>query len=492
VSADGRPVGFAVGSAVATACALVTTTLFIGRKNFWLDESYSFVAAHRSLSDIVRLVGHDRENGGAMGVYYLVLHFWLHVGRSESVVRLLSVPLAVATVPLVGVVARRLYGARAGVIAAALTAANVMVVQYAQEARAYSMLLFAAALSMWLFVDCVLRPRTLTAAGWMVTCAVGFYAHYYIALLVVAEMATLLALPRARRPRMLLIASAGFAVAVAPLLVALATMEAAGPLPSAYRASLSDPARLLYHFSGSIPLALIEAGLLAFAAVQVYRTLRSRTDDRWLAIFPWVLLVVPPLLMLAVSVFHPAWRERYLIICLPAFLLLVSHALDEIPRALVRNVALAVVGGLSLLALGLYYAPSVKGAADWRAAAAFVSPQSARGGALLFLPPTGYVPVAYYDWARHVSAPVVLQLTSEPLRDSIHPRTVPTATVRARAASQSRVCVLLLAPTKSAAARWTRLQNRTISVVLGGRFTTAARRTFGPLLTVQCFTRRQT
>ena len=32
----------------------------------------------------------------------------------------------------------------------------------------------------------------------------------------------------------------------------------------------------------------------------------------------WVLLVVPPLIVLVVSLVHPAWRERYLII--PRFL----------------------------------------------------------------------------------------------------------------------------------------------------------------------------
>jgi mannosyltransferase len=425
-----------------------------------------------------------------MGIYYVVLHFWLHVGRTESVVRLLSVPAAVATVPVVGDVARRLYGPRAGVIAGALTAVNVMVVQYAQEARAYSFLLFASALSVWFFVACVSRPRTTTAVAWMLSCIVGFYAHYYIALLVLAELATLLALPRARRPRVLLIATGGFVLAAAPLLAAVAAMAAGGPLPSAYGFSFSDPGRLLYQFSGSIPLALVALGLLGFGARSVYRTVRSSTDDRWPGLFPWVLLVVPPLLVLIASLIHPAWRERYLIICLPAFVLVLARALDLIGRALVRNLALALVGGLTLAALGLYYGQPVKGAADWRAASSFVSQQSAHGGALWFLPSTGYVPFDYYDWKRHAPSPPALQMGPDPLRDSIHPRTVSTAVVRARALTRTQICVLLLAPTKSGAPQWIRLQNRKISFVLDHRFNASARRSFGPLLTVECFTRR--
>jgi mannosyltransferase len=468
----------------------VTTTAFIGRKNFWLDEGYSFVAAHRHLSDVVRLVAHDRSNGGAMGVYYVALHFWLRVGRAEGVVRLLSVVPAVATVPVIGNVARRLYGPRAGVIASALTAVNVMVVQYAQEARAYSLLLFASALSVWLFVACVLRPRVSVATAWAITCVVGFYAHYYIALLVLAELATLLALPRARRPRMLMIAACGFVLAAAPLMIAVAAMAVGRSLPSAHGFSLSDPGRLLYHFSGSIPLTLVVVALLAVAGVSVWRTLRWSADQRWLEVFPWVLLVVPPLLVLVVSLVHPAWRERYLIICLPAFVLVLSRTLDVIPHTTVRNPALAMIGGLSLIALGLYYRQPVKGEADWRAASSFAVQHVGPGGALWFLPSTGYVPVDYYGWKRHAASLPVLQLESHPLRDSIHPRTVSTSTVQARALHRSRLCVLLLAPTKSDAPQWMSRQNRTVLSVLDGRFTPSSRRTFGALLTVECFMRR--
>jgi hypothetical protein len=57
--------------ALPAALATVTTLLFLGRKSFWLDESYSLAAAHRDLADLLRLVVHDESN---MSPYYLALH----------------------------------------------------------------------------------------------------------------------------------------------------------------------------------------------------------------------------------------------------------------------------------------------------------------------------------------------------------------------------------------------------------------------------------
>lgn len=58
-------------SALQITVVAATTLLFLGRKSFWLDESYSFIAAHRDLGDLIRLMVHDESN---MSPYYLLLH----------------------------------------------------------------------------------------------------------------------------------------------------------------------------------------------------------------------------------------------------------------------------------------------------------------------------------------------------------------------------------------------------------------------------------
>ena len=464
--------------------AAATATAFIGRKNFWLDEGYSFVAAHRPLSSVAHVVVHDR---GAMGLYYLALHFWLAVGHSEGVIRLLSVPAAVATVPVVAELARRLAGRRVALVAGAFCAVNPMLVAYAQEARAYSLLLLLSALSALLFTACVNRPRVTTAVLWMVVSAAAFYAHSYIVLVVVAELVSLLLLPRGRRPRVLLPATVGFVVLIAPLVVAVAAVRSR--LPDAHRFSLLDPGRLIYAFSGSIPLAVLAVALLAVAAVQTYRTLSAASEGRWESAFPWVLLVLPPAMALAMSLVHPAWRERYLIVSLPAFLILVSRAVQSFTVSWLRPAAAVVLVALSGVALGGYYAGHVKAGADWRAASSYALRHAARGDALWFVPATGYVPFDYYVWKMRASTPQVLGLPPDPLRSSLHPRVEPQARVRSEAAAQHGVCAVLLAPNDSVARPWTAQRVRAARRVVGPRWSLASVSRFGSLLSVLCFTR---
>src|SRR4051795_3095111 len=111
--------------ALQTAVAATTTLLLLGRKSFWVDEGYSFVAAHQSFGDLLRLVVHDESN---MSPYYLALHFWIPLGRSEAWLRLPSVLPAIAAVPPFAVLVRSLAGRRAGVLAGFALAMNPMFV----------------------------------------------------------------------------------------------------------------------------------------------------------------------------------------------------------------------------------------------------------------------------------------------------------------------------------------------------------------------------
>jgi mannosyltransferase len=154
--------------------ATATTLLFLGRKSFWLDESYSFVAAHRELADLFRLVVHDESN---MSPYYLALHFWISLGRSEAWLRLLSVLPAIAAVPLFAVLVRSLAGRRAAVLAGFGLALNPMYVRYAQEARGYSLLVLSVVASSLIFVWAVHRPRPQLLIAWAVLAGAAAYVR---------------------------------------------------------------------------------------------------------------------------------------------------------------------------------------------------------------------------------------------------------------------------------------------------------------------------
>lgn len=469
-----------------TLLAAITSVVGIGRKNFWLDESYSFVAAHRSIGDLLHVIAHDESN---MAPYYLALHFWLPVGRSEGLLRLLSVPAAVATVPVAMALGRRLFDSRVGHAVGYVCAVNVMVVQYAQEARAYSLVLFLTTASTLLFVDAVLTPRRATRWCWAAVSALACYTHYFAALVVLTQIISLPLLPNWRqRARPFVAAAVALAVLDAPLVIFI-MRRGAGPLASAHGASPLDPARLLYRFSGSIPLTVVAIALLAFAMRSTVAVLREpgRSERAWKEGFTWAWLLLPPTLALGASAFHPLWKERYLIVSLPAFLLLVTRGAISLPGRQLRRGTIGLAVVLTLLALVANYSPRLKQGADWRAATMYTQQHVKPGDGFWFLPGNAYVPFVYYAWRRSVSAPPDVTLAPTGLRGRLHPAQLPRNTLGQRLRSYHRIWVVF--ETTSAAPATIAGQVAMISRALGGQFVRVLTRHFGPLLIVRCYRR---
>src|SRR5436190_5067774 len=62
--------------------------LFLSRESLWLDEAYSVTLAGSGWGTIWQRLSFSEANGSP---YYILLHFWLVLGKSEFAVRSLSV-----------------------------------------------------------------------------------------------------------------------------------------------------------------------------------------------------------------------------------------------------------------------------------------------------------------------------------------------------------------------------------------------------------------
>jgi len=82
-------------------------------------------------------------------LYYALLHFWLALGDSEAVLRLLSALCGTLTIPLMYGLGHTIGGHRLGLLAALLLAISPFHVQFGQETRMYALLTLAATLAMW-------------------------------------------------------------------------------------------------------------------------------------------------------------------------------------------------------------------------------------------------------------------------------------------------------------------------------------------------------
>ena len=170
----------------------------LAAKSFWFDEGVSVAIARLDWYNFARILWRREAN---MSQYYFLLHFWLRLGGSEFFVRALSVLFAVASIPMIYLLGRRLFDSRVGLIAAALMAANAYHVQYSQDARSYSLMVLHCLLSSLYFLKCLNEPSSRNRAAYVLSSALAVYAQFFSALLLIAQWLSLKMLDRGQIPR---------------------------------------------------------------------------------------------------------------------------------------------------------------------------------------------------------------------------------------------------------------------------------------------------
>ncbi|MFJ5776362.1 glycosyltransferase family 39 protein [Streptomyces sp. NPDC093094] len=310
--------------------------------SMWRDEAATWEAVHKTVPQLVRLLGHIDI---VHGLYYLFLHGLFQVfGDSLLTLRLPSVLATACTAAVIVPLGSRLAGRCAGVAAGLAFALLPVVQQYAQEGRPYALVLLCAALASRLLVAAVGSP---TAGRWAAYGAAVLTAALlnWFSLLVLSAHAVTLALagpPRSTVRRWALTACAAVLCA-SPLIVA--SQAQAGQI--AWIPPVRTSALL------SLFLTLLAGVLLAWIARP--RPARRAAHDAGITLTALALplLVLPPLLLVVVSMRHPVYQTRYVLFSCLGLALLVGAAcrgLAERTRTAPRRVVAAV---LTLAFVGL-------------------------------------------------------------------------------------------------------------------------------------------
>ncbi|WP_445517065.1 glycosyltransferase family 39 protein [Streptomyces sp. NEAU-174] len=368
----GRAAGL-VPALVPAGLALALGLWGIRRENsMWRDESTTYQVAHRSVGEILRLLG---DADVVHGLYYLFMHgvFALWDGGLVAL-RLPSVLAMAAAAAGVGLLGRRLAGPRAGLAAGLVFPLAPAVQRYAQEGRSYALVCAAVVAATHLLLSAVARPRRRTWAGYAAVASLACLLHEFAILAVAAHG---VALYRARVG-----GRSGWAWGRAASVVAvvLAPLVIVSQQQAALVGWISPPG--MPELLGFGALALVGLGC-ARGPLPAHGPVPLR--DLALA-----LLILPPAALLAVSYLHPLYVDRYVLYAYVGLALLIGARLEALsrtvaaPRALAGGLAVAAVAALLPYSLQLRTPQSRLD--DPLAAARAVRELGRPGDGVLFLP----------------------------------------------------------------------------------------------------------
>jgi hypothetical protein len=295
-------------------------------------------------------------------------------------------------------------------LAALLLAINLFHLQWSQETRGYSLVVLLVVLSTILFLRLVEMPSPSTALYYSLVGALSVYAHLFGALVLVAHWGSLIFLPRNRIPwRLLFVGSSVLAILSMPLLY-LVHIRAASPfvpldwLPSLTLHGIYD---LFYQLVGNAeypgskggkPILVLYFVLCAIALLTWMRDIwkSGRSFENWKMglLLSW--LIVPVAIVCLISIYQPFFMTRYLLICVPAIVLIAARGISVVPRRGWAAVLTIITVALGTLQLPHYYSHR-REFQEWRATTNYVLENEKPGDGIVFCVAPGRLLFDYYS-----------------------------------------------------------------------------------------------
>ena len=333
------------------------------RQALFGDELILFrVVNDRGLGDVLTIV-HDTESTPPL--HFVLAWAAAQIGDPTVGIRVPSLILGTATVPLVYLLGTRTVGRVAGLIGAALVAIDPYAIFYGTEGRAYATLAFLITVSTLFLVEAVRSGRTRWWIAFALTSSAALYTHYTAIFVIAAQVIWVLwAFPERRRA--ILLATGGITLSYLPWIPSFLVQRR-----DSAEQRYSDPASLqdalsrvlqvlpghpfipLRELPGRPWLVLLAVALVTAAVVAVVQAVRRRRAGQRVWPSAWTALILLTAVATPVgvalyglgptSIFGP----RSMIASLPAACLAIGALLSVVPRpsrTLVAAAALLAVG----------------------------------------------------------------------------------------------------------------------------------------------------
>lgn len=375
-----------------TLAGLILRVLYLGSRDLWLDEAASAKFASYDWLHFAKAVIFAPVN---MTFYFAVLHVWTRVmGDSEFMLRLPSVLFATATIPLIYMLGTKLFDRRAGLVSAVLMTVSVSSIDFAQEARSYTLVVMLATVSSLFFVESIKKPSLANCAGYIASTVFCVYSHMFGILLLPAQWLSLLFfLPGWKSALRLtvsaivigLIALPHFALALGGNIVHLNWVQRTSQL------RVLEFIALITGVGDNLKLA--EFYLIACAIVAAVVALFDKSHRAAIG-FLVLGIVVPAGITLAVSHFKPVFWPRYLLLSQPFFVVFAGVAISRLrPWPLMAVAMTALVVFCVQQDVLCYQRPQSE---DWPGAVQYLASKAQPGDVLMVFIGFGRQPIDYY------------------------------------------------------------------------------------------------
>ncbi|MHB0998960.1 MAG: glycosyltransferase family 39 protein [Armatimonadota bacterium] len=378
----------------------------LGAQSIWGDESLTllFYTAGNSGLDVLQNIW---RSGGHPPFYFLIVHYWFELGKSEFMLRFPSVIFGLASIPVMYALTNRLFGRRTALFAASIMALSPIHIWYSQEARMYTLQLLLGLSSILTFVRYQQERRSIDIILYVIFSVLGFYTQIYSALLT-ASLGIYVIITAFKKKKELAVwvgAHALILLGVLPWLMKLARVTSNGVHVAYQRpAGIQDLGYSIYTFCVGYSLGPTVAELhyesakqaimsnltsitipmLIFGSVLILGIIDIRRRGIWQFWITLCILIIPAALAIALSIYPgiPLNARYILISAVPFWIILalgIQRCLDGRYLKLLPA-AMAVIVGLSLYN---HYFDSRYTKQDIRSAAEIINKQGRPGDAVL-------------------------------------------------------------------------------------------------------------
>lgn len=329
------------------------SSLRLDQRLFVLDEEVSLAHARESWGGVWQVATEADPN---MSLYYAVLKIWTDIfGESVVAVRSLSVVMAVLCVPVAYALGARLFGIAAGLLASVLISTNVSFLEYAQYARSYALLALLTMLSSYFFLAELERPRISSRVGYVAFSVLSFYAHAFAIWVLLVQLLTLGVFKgREAMSRTWLTSFALIALLIAPMAYWMQSYGGGG-LDWIENPDLGAIAILstYAHFAGN---SFLHLGIVLVACALALRRAANSERLAFGLAFTAAWAFLPALATYAASeALRPLFIAKYLIVSLPAMVLLAAGAIVNVRPVRGAVLAACLLVALSAPELYMYY-----------------------------------------------------------------------------------------------------------------------------------------